>query len=271
MEDSLVTLRDWAIHYGIRIIGAIIVFVIGRWVAGFVKRLVTKMLNRKQVDQMVIAFVANLVFILLMVFVIIAALELVGIKTASFVVVIGAAGLAIGLALQGALANFAAGFLIVIFRPFKKGDFIEGAGTYGVVEEIQVFCTILKTPDNKRVIIPNGKLTSDNIINYTVTGTRRVEVIAGVSYGDDLDKVRRVLQTIVDADDRILDDPASMIVVKELGSSSVDFAVRVWVKTDDYWSVYFDTTEKIKKAFDAEGISIPFPQRDVHIYETKSG
>ena len=208
-------------------------------------------------------------YIALLTFVVIAALAQLGIQTTSFIAIIGAAGLAVGLALQGALANFAAGFLMIIFRPFKTGHYIEGAGVAGVVEEIHVFTTQLRTPDNKTVIIPNAKLMGDNIINYSAKETRRVDLLIGVSYTDDLQKVRKVLQGILEKDDRVLKDPAPMIAVKEFADSSVNFVVRVWVKTENYWDVYFDTTENVKKRFDAEGISIPFPQRDVHLYEHK--
>ena len=192
-----------------------------------------------------------------------------GIQTTSFIAIIGAAGLAIGLALQGSLSNFAAGFLMIIFRPFKIGDFIEGAGVAGVVEEIEIFTTTLKTPDNKTVIIPNAGLTSGNIVNWSAKGTRRVDLVMGIGYDDDIDKARKIMEDIMAQDDRILKDPASMIAVSELADSSVNFTVRPWAKADDYWGVYFDLTEKFKKAFDAEGINIPYPQQDVHFYEHK--
>jgi small conductance mechanosensitive channel len=204
-----------------------------------------------------------------MTIVIIAALNQFGIQTASLIAIVGAAGLAIGLALQGSLANFAAGFLMLIFRPFKTGDYIEGAGTQGTVEEIHLFTIQLKTPDNKTVIIPNAKLMGDNIINYSAKDKRRVDLVIGVSYSDNLSKVRQVLEDVLSKDNRVLKDPAPTIAVMELGDNSVNFAVRPWAKTDDYWNVYFDLTEDIKKRFDAESISIPFPQRDVHLFEHK--
>ena len=256
-----------AIDFAPSVVYAIIILIVGRWVAGLVKKIVCKIMEKRKADPIVTGFVGNLAFVLIMVFVLIATLTKLGINATSFVAVLGAAGLAIGLALQGSLANFAAGFLLLIFKPFKKDDFIEGAGVAGIVQEIQVFTTILKTPDNKLIIIPNGKLMGDNIINYSATGTRRVEIIAGVSYSDDLDKVRAALEKVIAQDDRILDDPASTIAVKELGDSSVNFVVRVWVKTSDYWDVYFGLTEQVKRHFDAAKISIPFPQRDVHIFQ----
>ena len=230
---------------------------------------VKKMMAKGNVDETLISFVGNLTYIALLAFVIIAALNQLGIQTTSFIAVIGAAGLAIGLALQGSLANFAAGVLMIIFRPFKAGDYIEGAGVAGTVEQVQIFATQLKTPDNKTIIVPNAKMMGDNITNYSAKDTRRVDMVIGVGYGDDLKKVREVLEDILAKDDRILEDPAPTIGVLELGDNSVNFAVRPWVKTEDYWGAYFDFTETVKRRFDEEGISIPYPQRDVHLYEYK--
>ena len=208
-------------------------------------------------------------YILLLTFVILAALGQLGIQTTSFIAIIGAAGLAIGLALQGALANFAAGFLMIIFRPFKVGDFIQCAGVAGTVEEIQIFTTQLKTPDNKTIIVPNAKITSDNITNFSTKETRRVDLVFGIGYGDDIDNAKKVISDLLEKDERIMKDPPPTIAVVELADSSVNFVVRPWVKSGDYWDVHFDMTENIKKRFDAEGISIPFPQQDVHLYEHK--
>lgn len=269
MDAIIAKLQEWGAFYGLKIVAAIIVLIVGRWIAKAIRKLVKKILIKRNIDPTLISFVGNLAYIALLTFVIIAALAQLGIQTTSFIAVIGAAGLAVGLALQGGLANFAAGFLMIVFRPFKVGHFIEGAGATGIVEEIHIFTTQLRTPDNKTVIIPNAKLMGDNIINYSAKDTRRVDLVVGVSYTDDLQKVKQVLQDIVKKDSRILQDPASMIAVKELADSSVNFVVRLWVKTEDYWDVYFDTTENVKKRFDAEGISIPFPQQDVHLYEHK--
>ena len=205
----------------------------------------------------------------LLAFFIIAALGQLGIETASFVVVLGAAGLAVGLALQGSLSNFASGFLMIIFKPFKVDDYVEAAGVAGTVEEIQVFTTTLKTPDNKTVIIPNSNITGDNIVNWTIKGTRRVDMVFGIGYDDDIDKAKQIISDILAKDDRILDDPPTQIALSELADSSVNFVARPWVKIEDYFGVYCDALENIKKAFDAEGISIPYPQRDVHVYEHK--
>ncbi|MGD9331048.1 MAG: mechanosensitive ion channel, partial [Desulfobacterales bacterium] len=218
-------------------------------------------------DPTLQTFVGNMVYYALLTFVILAALSQIGIQTTSFIAVIGAAGLAVGLALQGSLANFAAGFLLIMFRPFKVGDFIEGAGVMGTVESLQIFTTQLRTPDNKKIIIPNASLTGDNIVNWSATGTRRVDMVFGIGYDDDIDRAKQVINEIIAADERILKDPKPQVAVSELADSSVNFVARPWVKTGDYWSVFFDTTEAVKKRFDAEGISIPYPQSDVHVYQ----
>jgi small conductance mechanosensitive channel len=202
-----------------------------------------------------------------MLFVIIATVGALGIQTTSFVAVLGAAGLAVGLALQGSLANFASGVLIVLFRPYKVGDFIEAAGIAGTVEKVEILTTVFKTGDNKRVIVPNGQVMGSVITNYSANEMRRVDMVVGVSYSDDLDKVRATLEDLIAAEDRIVADPAHKIAVSELADSSVNFVVRPWVKTEDYWGVMFDLTEAIKKRFDKEGISFPFPQQDVHLYK----
>ena len=201
-----------------------------------------------------------------MTFIIIAAIGQLGIQTTSLIAVMGAAGLAVGLALQGSLSNFAAGVLIVIFRPYRVGDFVEAAGISGSVEQVQILTTILKTPDNKRIIVPNAQIMDSIITNYSANDTRRVDLVVGVSYDDDLDKVRNTLRSLIDADDRILKDPECLIAVSELADSSVNFNVRPWVNAADYWGVYFGLTEAIKKRFDQEGISFPFPQQDVHMH-----
>jgi small conductance mechanosensitive channel len=254
---------------GLDLLFAILILVIGAWVARMIKGTLTRVLQRRNLDPIIVGFLANLTYIVLLVAVVMAALDRLGVKTTSFVAIIGAAGLAIGLALQGALANFAAGFLMVIFRPFKKGDYIEAGGTAGIVDEIQVFTSILNTPDNRRVIVPNSKIMSDNITNYSALDTRRIDLIFGVSYSDNVAKVKQVLQQIAAEDPRVLKDPAAQILVGELADSSVNFIMRVWVKSPDYWPFKFDTTEKVKVTFDKEGISIPFPQRDVHLFQQK--
>lgn len=269
MEDTIATLQHYATYYGLRILGALILFFVGRWIAQLIRKLVDAQMTKRKMDETIIRFLCSLIYIGLMTFIFIAILSILGIQTASFIAVIGAAGLAIGFALQGSLSNFAAGFMLILFRPFKKGDFIEAGGTAGIVEEIQIFTTILKTPDNKIIIIPNGKIMGDNITNYSANNTRRIDFVFGVSYTDNLQEVRNVLQMVAERQDLVLKDPAPMIAVKELGDSSVNFLLRVWVNTPDYWDVFFAITETVKQRFDEENISIPFPQRDVHLFENK--
>jgi len=256
-------------QYGTKLLFALIVLIIGVWVAKMIKGIVTKVLTKRNLDPTITGFIANFTYILLMVFVALAALGKLGVQTTSFVAVIGAAGLAIGLALQGSLANFAAGFLMILFRPFKKGDYVEAGGTAGVVDQIQVFTTILKTPDNRLVIVPNAKVMGDNITNYSAMDTRRIDLTFGVGYTDDIPKVKSVLKKIAESDERVLKDPAPQILLGELADSSVNFIMRVWVKAGDYWPFHFETMEKVKIEFDKEGVSIPFPQRDVHLFNEK--
>ncbi len=253
--------------YGVRILTAVIILVIGRWIARAFGRLVQRLMDKRNVDPTLTGFAGSLTYYALFTFVVLAALSRLGIQTTSFIAVIGAAGLAVGLALQGSLANFAAGFMLIFFRPFRVGDYIEGAGVAGTVENIQIFTTQLKTPDNKVIIIPNAKLTDDNIVNWSATGTRRVDMVFGIGYEDDIDKAKSIMQEILAADERILNNPPPQIALSELADSSVNFVVRPWVNTGDYWGVYFDVNETVKKRFDAAGVSIPFPQRDVHLYQ----
>ena len=267
MEEMLDKIYQLLTVYGLKVLAAIAIFIIGRWVAKGVRKLVERMMTKGKVDSTLVTFTSNMAYIGLLAFIVIAALGQLGIQTTSFIAILGAAGLAVGLALQGSLSNFAAGFLLIIFRPFKVGDLIEAAGVFGVVEAIQIFTTQLKTADNKTVIIPNAKLTDDNIVNWTVKGTRRVDMVFGIGYDDDIDKARSLMAEIIAEDSRILKAPTPQISVSELADSSVNFVVRPWVKVEDYWGVHFDLTEKIKKAFDANGVSIPFPQRDIHVYQ----
>ena len=256
--------------YGLKIIAAIVIFVIGLWVAKILKSVAKRVMKKRNVDETVGEFVRNFVYYVLLIFFILAAINQLGIQTTSFIAILGAAGLAIGLALQGSLSNFASGFLLIIFRPFKIGDYIEAAGTAGTVEKIQIFTTQLLSPDNKTIIIPNARITADNIVNYSTQGTRRCDLVFGIGYQDDIDKAKEILEELIAVDGRILKDPAPKIAVSELADSSVNFVVRPWVNAADYWGVYWDLTENVKKRFDAEGVSIPFPQRDVHVYEHKS-
>ena len=264
------TLESVALAYGPKVIGTIVILVVGLWLARLVRRIIGRVITRRELDPIIGAFITNLAHIALLVFVVIAALQTAGIPTTSFVAVIGAAGLAIGLALQSSLSNFAAGFLLIIFRPFKQGDYIEAGGSAGLVEEIQVFTTVLKTPDNKKVIVPNSGIMGGNIVNFSAHPTRRVDWVFGVSYSDDIDKVRATLQRLIEADSCILKDPAPEIVVSALADSSVNFTVRGWVAMAEYWNVLFAMNERVKKTFDAEGITIPFPQREMHVYNHTS-
>lgn len=258
---------DVGLEFGLNLVTAIAIFVIGRWVAKAMSRGLRRVLQSQQVDKILESFVSNIVYWLLMAFVIIAAITKLGVQTASFIAVVGAAGLAIGLAMQGALSNFAAGVLIVMFRHYKVGDYIDAGGVGGSVLAVHILTTTLKTPDNKTIIIPNSQIMDGIITNYSANDTRRVDLVIGVGYDDDLDKVRSVLKDILDKDERVLPEPAPVIVVGELADSSVNFNVRPWVKTSDYWGLYWDTLETVKKRFDEEGISIPFPQRDVHVHQ----
>jgi small conductance mechanosensitive channel len=224
-------------------------------------------MQKQDVEDTLESFVTNLVRTVLMVVLVIATIGALGVETTSFIAIFGAAGLAVGLALQGSLSNFASGVLIVLFRPYRVGDFIEAAGIAGVVEQVQILTTIMKTGDNKQIIVPNSQIMDSIITNYSANDTRRVDMVVGISYDDDLDKVRKTIEELIAAEDRILDEPATKIAVSELADSSVNFIVRPWVNSADYWGVMFDLTEAIKKRFDQEGISFPFPQQDVHLYK----
>lgn len=268
VESAKAYLAENGISFLLNLLAAAAIFFIGRWVAQLVTSLVFKAMDKAKIDHTLGKFVKNLVYTILLVFVVIAALARLGVQTGSFIAIIGAAGLAVGLALGGTLSNFASGVLLIIFKPIRVGDFVEAGGATGAVKEIQIFNTILNTPDNKRVIVPNSQVTGGNIINYSVNGTRRVDLVMGVSYQDDLKKARQVMEGVLKADSRILAEPAYTVAVSELGDSSVNFVVRPWVKVEDYWGVYFDTTEKIKVALEASGLSIPFPQHDVHMIQS---
>ena len=255
---------------GKNIVIALVIFYVGRMVVGLVVRGLRRVMQKQEVDKTLETFICNLVRMALLVVVVIAAIGALGIQTTSFIAIFGAAGLAVGLALQGSLSNFAAGVLIVLFRPYRVGDYIEAAGISGSVEQVQILTTVLKTPDNKQIIVPNSQVMDSIITNYSANDTRRVDMVVGVSYSDDLDKVRSILEELVAAEERILDDPACTIAVSELADSSVNFVLRPWVKTADYWGVWFDMTEAVKKRFDQEGISIPFPQQDIHLHKAYS-
>lgn len=260
----------WLTTYSMKIITAVLIFIIGKWVAQKLTRLFINLLEKNKVDITLTRFLENIVYYTLLVGVLIAAAGQLGINTASFIAIVGAAGLAIGLALKDSLSNFSSGVMLILFRPFRVGDYVTAGGVSGKVMRIDLFNTTLNTPDNQRVIVPNANITNGVITNVTANDTRRVDLTIGIGYGDDIALTKRVLDRIVKADDRVLETPAPTIAVSALADSSVNFVVRPWVKTDDYWNVYFDLTEKIKLTFDKEGIRIPFPQQDVHLFLEKS-
>ena len=269
--EWIVTVQELLTKFGLKIIAAILVFVIGRWGAKLIQKVLQKMMERAKVDHALVGFTCSLVNAGVMIFVILAALGQIGVQTTSFIAVLGAAGLAVGLALQGSLANFASGVLIILFRPFKVGDFVEGAGTKGVVKAIHIFTTTLITPDNKRVIVPNAKMMGDNITNYSAEGTRRLDLTASISYGDSIDTAKAALMDEITKDERVLKDPAPFVGVSAMNDSSIDFAVRPWVAVADYWPTFFALNEAVKKRLEAEELTIPFPQQDVHLYKHDAG
>jgi len=262
--DSLVQL---AMTYGLKIIGAIIILLVGRWLAKYAKRYTLRALDKMAVDEALKKFSGSLAYYGVIIIAIIGALNTLGVATASIVALLGASALAIGLALEGALSNLAAGVLLLFFRPFKIRDLVEIAGYWGHVEEIMIFSTILVTLDNKLVTIPNAQVTGSPIVNYTEKGIVRRDMIFGIGYGDDILKAKKVLEDILNKEDRVLEDPAPIVAVKELAESSVNFAVQPFIEPENYWPVYYAITEQVKLRFDAEGISIPFPQRDVHLMQ----
>lgn len=259
----------YVIPWGLNIIFALLIFIIGKFLVNVITNLVKKLMGKAHVDAILINFIGSIVKSLLLLFVVIASLNQLGVDTTSLIALIGAAGLAIGLALQGSLQNLASGVMLIVFRPFTDGDFVEAGGTMGVVEQIGIFTTMMRTGDNKEVIVPNGQIFGGIITNYSKRETRRVDMVFGIGYGDDIRKAKDIIAGIVAADERILKDPAPLIAVGELADSSVNFNVRPWVKSGDYWGVYFDLNEKIKLAFDENGISIPFPQMDVYLQKTE--
>lgn len=267
MAGYLDTAVALGMTYGPRLVLAILVLFIGLWVINRFVRLMNAGMEKSSTEPTLAKFLANLTSVGLKALLLISVASMVGIATTSFIAVLGAAGLAIGLALQGSLANFAGGVLVLMFRPYKVGDFVDAQGVTGTVHEIQIFNTILKTPDNKVIIVPNGAMSNGIITNFSMEATRRVDFVFGIGYGDDIAKAKSIIERVVKEDNRTLADPAPIVVVSSLGDSSVNITTRVWVNASDYWDMFFDTTEKVKLAFDREGVSIPFPQRDVHLYQ----
>lgn len=253
--------------YGPKLIAAIVTLVVGLWLAGFLVSMIKKMLNRSKVEPSLQSFLSSLFSILFKVMVYITALGVAGVEMTSFVAILGAAGLAVGLALSGTLQNFAGGVMILLFKTFKVGDFIEAQGYSGTVKEIQIFVTLLTTPDNKTVLIPNGPLSTGTLVNFSAQPTRRVDWTFGIAYGDDVDKAYEVIKRLIAEDDRVLKDPEPFCALSALADSSVNIVVRVWVNAADYWGVYFLMNERVYKEFPVAGLTIPFPQRDVHLYQ----
>jgi len=264
-EEILRKLTEIAVEYGPKLLGALAVLIIGGWIIKLLMRGLKKMMQRTKMDDSLKPFLLSLTKAVFRALLFISVLGMVGIEMTSFIAILGAAGLAIGMALSGTLQNFAGGVMILLFKPFKAGDVIEAQGFIGSVKEIQIFNTILKTPDNKVIIIPNGGLSTGSMVNFSAEDTRRVDWTIGIAYGDDLDKAKKVIRKLVDADSRIFKDPEVFIAVSELADSSVNFAVRAWVNSADYWGVFFDMNENVYKTFAKEGLNIPFPQMDVHV------
>jgi small conductance mechanosensitive channel len=265
MEDTIEKIMDITVTYGLQIIGAILILIAGRIGAGIARRLVRRGLAKASVDPTIIGFVGQFAYIIVMVVAVLASLAKFGVQTTSFVAVVGAASFAVGLALQGSLSHFAAGVLLLIFRPIKVGDFVDAGGVMGTVKEIRLFSTIMASPDNVHMVVPNSKIFNDTIKNFSVNDTRRIDLTIGIGYGDSIDRAMEVLLESMRADERIIQEPAPQIVVSDLGDSSVNLLVRCWTKRADFWPVKCDLTKNIKENFDIQGIEIPFPQRVVQM------
>jgi len=266
MEFDLQAIQMLLVTYGLKVITAILIFIVGKWLARKLTNVIAKILEKQSVDITLIKFLKNILYYLLLTAVLVAVAGQLGINTASFLTIIGAASLAIGLALKDSLANFSSGVMLILFRPFRVGDVVTVAGETGKVEEISVFNTILHTGDNQKKIIPNGAISNATITNITANPTRRVDLVIGIGYDDDIRKAKETLEQLVDSEELVLKDPAPTIAVSELADSSVNLVVRPWAKTEDYWTVYFSLLERIKLTFDEKSISFPYPQRDVHLF-----
>lgn len=280
MDDLQATLDQWLdpqflmpllLGWGGRILAGLVVFVVGRWIAKGVASWIRRGMGKAGVEETLARFLANLMYIVLIALVVLTALSTLGINTTNFLAIVGAAGLAVGLALKDSLSNFAAGVMLVFFRPFKAGDFIEAAGISATVDSIRIFSTVLRTPDNREITVPNALIYGTTITNFTAASTRRVDLLIGISYDDDIARAKALIQGVIAKDPRILKEPASQLLLMELSASSVDIAVRVWVATSDYWNVRSDLLESIKRTLEGAGLSIPYPQRDIHIVSSVSG
>jgi len=270
MENSMTLIEQFVIPWSIKIVMALAIFIIGRWIAGKITKVLTGVMTHSKLDPMLVKFLANLAYILLFVAVALAAIDSLGVNVTSLLAIVGAAGLAVGLALKDSLSNFAAGVMIIIFRPFKIGDFITASGTSGVVDEIGMFCTLLHTGDNQRIIMPNSGVLGSTIINTSALPTRRIDLVIGISYNDNIGTAKGIITGIVQADSRVLIEPAFSLGVAELADSSINLFVRPWVATADYWGVRADLLENIKVALDNAGITIPYPQQDVHMHTVEN-
>lgn len=260
-------LMDFVVSYGFKLVGSILFLIIGLWAVARLNKMLGKLMERRNVELSLRGFLSSFLSILLKIVVVITVFAIAGVQMASFIAILGAASVAIALSLQGSLSNFAGGIIILLFKPFRIGDFIDGQGQAGTVEDIQIFHTTLKTPDNKVIIIPNGGLANSSITNFSKKETRRVEWTFGIGYGDSYAKARDILRRLIDADERIHQDPEPFIRLTSLGNSSVNIVVRVWLESGNYWAVFFDMNEKVYKTFSEEGINIPFPQMDVHLHK----
>lgn len=265
LEGLSAQLYDLIMVYGPKLVGAIITLIVGLWIISVIRKVVAKRLEKNEVDTSLRGFLNSMIGILLKIMLFISVIGMVGVQMTSFIAILGAAGLAIGMALSGTLQNFAGGVMLLIFKPFKAGDYINAQGFSGIVNEIQIFNTILKTPDNKTIIIPNGGLSTGPMTNFSTEAKRRVDFVFGIGYGDDVDVARKVLKKLIAADERIHKDPEPFVAVSELADSSVNITVRVWADAANYWGIFFDMQEKVYKTFGKEGLNIPFPQMDVHL------
>jgi len=269
-QELLTTLTGLVSAWGLRVVGAFAVLIVGRWISSAMRRASVRGLTRAKTDPTLIPFLSGIVYYVALAVVVIAVLGLFGIETTSLVAVLGAAGLAIGLALQGTLSNFSSGVMLLVFRPFKKGDFVDVGGTKGTIHEVGIFTTVLNTPDNVRIIVPNSSIYGNTITNYSAYDTRRNDLVVGVSYGDDLTVAEAVIRRVLESEERVLDDPPAQVAVAELGDSSVSFVVRPWCRSEDDWPLRFDLTRRLKEELEKGGCSIPFPQRDVHLIRDAS-
>ncbi|HEN20791.1 MAG TPA: mechanosensitive ion channel [Desulfobacteraceae bacterium] len=266
MQTYIEMVTDWISRYSLKVVAAILILVIGIWISRRISKVFANLLEKKSVDPTLVSFFSKMIYYAMVILVLIAAVGHLGVNTTSFLTMLGAAGLAVGLALKDSLSNFASGIILILLHPFRIGDYVTAGGVSGSVESITIFNTVLNTPDNKKVVVPNGSITNNAITNANANSTRRIDLAVGISYKDDIRKAKDVLNGLVAEDSRILKDPAPKIAVSELGESSINLVVRPWVNTSDYWDVFFDLTEKIKITLEDEGLSIPYPQQDIHVF-----